>query len=98
MVLGSEFGRTPFHEEPHRQGRILRRDHFRLLHHGAVAGGGVKGRHDVRGIRRTRLQRGEDRVGCTTFSHDPALSRRIQYERLTFPVPGTRLPHLRMGG
>ena len=45
IIIGGEFGRTPFREGRTSKGSVLGRDHFPDCYSMVMAGGGVKGGH-----------------------------------------------------
>ena len=45
IIIGGEFGRTPFREGRTSKGKVLGRDHFPDCYTMIMAGGGVKGGH-----------------------------------------------------
>ena len=88
VVLGGEFGRTPFREGRTAKGDILGRDHFPDCYTMVVAGGGVKGGYthgesDELGFSVTR-----DKVGVHDLQATLLHQLGFNHERLTYRFQG----------
>ncbi len=88
IIIGGEFGRTPFREGRTSKGKVLGRDHFPDCYTMVMAGGGVKGGH---------VHGDSDELGFGV-AHDPVHVHDLQatwmhllgfnHERLTYRFQG----------
>ena len=98
VVIGGEFGRTPFREGRTAGSKLLGRDHYPDCYTMLLAGAGVKRGFSYRRDRRLGLlDHQEQSPRQRPASHDPA-SIGFQPRETDLSLPGPRLPPHRRGG
>ncbi|MBL9173239.1 MAG: DUF1501 domain-containing protein [Verrucomicrobiales bacterium] len=88
VVLGGEFGRTPFREGRTAKGSILGRDHFPDCYSMVVAGGGIKGGTMYGESDELGFSVARDRVGVHDLQATLLHLLGFNHERLTFRFQG----------
>jgi uncharacterized protein (DUF1501 family) len=88
VVLGGEFGRTPFREGRTAKGDILGRDHFPDCYTMVVAGGGVKGGTMYGESDELGFSVAQDKVGVHDLQATLLHQLGFNHERLTYRFQG----------
>jgi hypothetical protein len=88
VVLGGEFGRTPFREGRTAKGDILGRDHFPDCYTMVVAGGGVKGGYTHGESDELGFSVARDKVGVHDLQATLLHQLGFNHERLTYRFQG----------
>ena len=88
IVLGGEFGRTPFREGRTAKGQILGRDHFPDCYSMMLAGGGIRGGITHGASDELGLQPAEDPVHVHDLQATLLNQLGFDHERLTFRFQG----------
>ncbi len=88
IVLGGEFGRTPFREGRTAKGQILGRDHFPDCYSMMLAGGGIRGGITHGASDELGFQPAEDPVHVHDLQATLLNQLGFDHERLTFRFQG----------
>ncbi len=88
VVLGGEFGRTPFREGRTAKSEILGRDHFPDCYTMVVAGGGVKGGHSYGESDELGFSVASDKVSVHDLQATLLHQLGFNHERLTYRFQG----------
>ena len=88
VVLGGEFGRTPFREGRTAKGDVLGRDHFPDCYTMVIAGGGVKGGLSYGESDELGFSVAQDKVSVHDFQATLLHQLGFNHERLTYRFQG----------
>jgi len=88
VILGGEFGRTPFREGRTAKGDILGRDHYPDCYTMVMAGGGVKPGFSYGASDELGFSVAEDKVGVHDLQATILHLLGFNHERLTFRFQG----------